>query len=103
MKGTSVMPLLRRFRTPVLLVVAVVVLDVSACAWIDRVDPTLPPSSPTWVHCEDENGNDNGMVCPQGETCGGGKFSVGCPAGSCCDLGVAFKAPQTSAPEAGSP
>ncbi len=81
----------------------VILAAVTACAWIEKVDPTLPASSPTWVHCEDMNGNDNGMVCPQGQTCGGGKYSVGCPSGACCEIGnVGVKAPQ-SALDAGTP
>lgn len=70
-----------------LITVTLAAVLVAGCAWIDRVDPTLPASSPTWIHCLDEAGNYNGLVCPEGKTCGGGKYSVGCPADSCCDIG----------------
>lgn len=38
------------------------------------------------VVCLDMNGNESGMCCNEGETCGGGKYSIGCPAGECCDI-----------------
>jgi hypothetical protein len=59
----------------------------------DAVDPRSQaktaddPCGPLWGVCLDMQGKDNGSCCPDGETCGGGKYSVGCPAGQCCYVG----------------
>jgi hypothetical protein len=38
------------------------------------------------VPCLNMQGGYAGTCCMEDETCGGGKFSVGCPAGKCCDI-----------------
>lgn len=65
---------------------------VSAVMLTCQVDPraTAPtPDNPCGnigVVCLDMQGQRSGYCCDEGETCGGGKFSVGCPAGYCCDI-----------------
>jgi hypothetical protein len=62
-----------------------------ACAW-DNPNPNAfkpVPGNPCGnlgVVCLDSTGKESGMCCDEGETCGGGKYSVGCPAGACCDV-----------------
>lgn len=62
-----------------------------ACGW-DTVSPEATKSTPDapcgnlGVPCLGMDGQLDGQCCWEGETCGGGKFSVGCPAGACCDI-----------------
>lgn len=62
-----------------------------ACGW-DQPQPSAfapVPGNPCGnlgVVCLDMQGEPSGMCCDEGETCGGGKYSVGCPAGACCDI-----------------
>lgn len=57
--------------------------DVPASA----VKPTKDyPCGVVGVPCMDSVGKLNGECCWEGETCGGGYGSVGCPAGECCDV-----------------
>jgi len=73
------------------IVVIAVCLLVSACGW-DRPDPGTYTPSPgypcgtLWVPCFDMDGSFDHTCCPQNDTCGGGKWSVGCPANECCDI-----------------
>jgi len=71
-------------------------LTIGACAhggagW-DRVDPRAiapTPDNPCGnigVVCLDMQGRPSGMCCYEGETCGGSLYSVGCPAGACCNI-----------------
>ena len=70
-----------------------IVLAMCSCIekW-DAVDPKSQqpvagnPCGPLWFPCFDMNGLQNGACCSDGETCGGSKWSVGCPADSCCDI-----------------
>ena len=52
--------------------------------------PTTPvpgnPCGEAYVVCLDMQGNADGSCCDENETCGGGKYSVGCPTNSCCDI-----------------
>jgi hypothetical protein len=72
---------------------AALVLSMCACIekW-DAVDPNSRkpiagnPCGNLGVPCFDMNGLQNGDCCSEGTTCGGGKWSVGCPADSCCDI-----------------
>ncbi len=48
---------------------------------------TSYPCGVNGVSCLDMNGQPNHMCCSENETCGGGKYSVGCPADSCCFIG----------------
>ena len=55
-----------------------------------------PPSGPGTSYpcgidgheCLNMAGTPNGACCGNWETCGGGKYSVGCPADMCCDIGT---------------
>jgi hypothetical protein len=69
--------------------VALAVALVAACA-NDPLPTTPAPGYPcgvAYVACTGPDGALNGMCCDQDNTCGGGQFSVGCPAGMCCYIG----------------
>lgn len=69
----------------------ILMVAVACCAW-DHIDqraiaPTADnPCGNIGVVCLNEQGNPNGYCCYEGETCGGGKYSVGCPANACCNI-----------------
>ena len=75
---------------PFVLLIALV--TITSCAHWDDVDPrSREPVAGNacgnlGVPCLDMAGNLDGWCCATGNTCGGGKYSVGCPADSCCDI-----------------
>lgn len=74
-------------------VVGCIVSAIGACraGWDDVPASATAPSKDypcgiVGVPCLDSTGKFNHTCCWQGETCGGGEFSVGCPANECCDV-----------------
>lgn len=74
---------------------ALALLAVVAVACANDPPPKVPPGfDPNFggvcgvdpIACFDMDGNYSGTCCWQGTTCGGGKWSVGCFAGDCCDI-----------------
>lgn len=71
---------------------AVLFALIAACAHAGDIDPRAiapVPGNPCGnigVVCLDMQGRPSGFCCYEGETCGGGLYSVGCPAGACCNI-----------------
>jgi hypothetical protein len=73
---------------------AAVMILALACGWDQPNQAAFAPqpNAPcgnVGVVCLDMQGKPNGMCCDEGETCGGGKYSVGCGTPGeqiCCDI-----------------
>lgn len=67
-------------------------IAVTHCGW-DQPDPAAYTPSPDYpcgvrgIPCFSEAGVFDHTCCPEQFTCGGGKWSVGCPADACCFIG----------------
>jgi len=75
-------------KTALFVCVALATILLVACQ--DPPLPTTPtadnPCGEAYIPCLDMSGKLDGLCCDENETCGGGKYSVGCPANSCCDI-----------------
>lgn len=84
-------------------VLAFVLCACAADKPISNAPTATNPCGVDGVDCLDMAGNLSGMCCTQAETCGGGKYSVGCPVGECCDIddsqGGGYGAKRTKQPK----
>ena len=75
--------------SPLVLLSTLTYFGCNVSSW-DPPLPTTPtadnPCGVMGVPCLDMAGNLSGTCCNAGETCGGGKYSVGCPADECCNI-----------------
>jgi hypothetical protein len=69
------------------ILVAIAITTGCANAPLSAAPTADNPCGETYVVCLNMDGKPNGSCCGQNKTCGGGKYSVGCPAGECCFIG----------------